>query len=84
MRTFIRAALRYRVVTLTVLVGVAGAILWAASQNVAVQILFSAFALAVGAVMAWRMLRDLRNGHFGVDVLAVATIATTANMWQAW
>jgi heavy metal translocating P-type ATPase len=77
MRTFIRAALRYRVVSLTVLVGVAGILLWAASQNVAVQTLFSAFALAVGAVMAWRMLRDLRNGHFGVDVLAVVAIVAT-------
>jgi heavy metal translocating P-type ATPase len=77
MKKLIRAALHYPLVTLTALVGLTGGFLWAASQSLAIQVLFSTFALAVGAVMAWRMVRELRRGHFGVDALAVIAIVAT-------
>lgn len=77
MKKILHAVLRYRLVASTLLVGVIGAMLWAFSQNLAIQILFSTFALAVGAILAWHMLRELRRGRFGVDILAVIAIVAT-------
>ncbi|WP_349898138.1 heavy metal translocating P-type ATPase [Parafrigoribacterium soli] len=77
MKKILRAVLLYRLVAMTALVGALGAILWAFSHLVAIQILFSGFALAVAAMLAWQMIRQLRHGHFGVDVLAVIAIVAT-------
>jgi len=77
MKKFLRVILPYRLVALTLLVGIIGGVLWIFSQNLAIQILFSTFALAVGAILAWRMLNELRHGRFGVDILAVIAIVAT-------
>lgn len=77
MKKILQVALRYRVVALTLLVGLSGGILWAFAQMLAIQILFSTFALAVGAVLAWHMVGELRHGRFGVDILAVVAIVAT-------
>lgn len=77
MKTVLRPILRYRLVALTLLVGMIGGILWAVAQNFAIQILFSTFALGVAAMLAWHMLKELIQRRFGVDILAVIAIVAT-------
>jgi heavy metal translocating P-type ATPase len=71
------AVLRYRLVAVTLLVGVLGGILWAFTLALAVQVLFSAFALGVAAFLAWHMVKELIQRRFGVDILAVIAIVAT-------
>lgn len=77
MKKTFQTALRYRLVALTLLTGIVGGILWTVSQTFAIQILFSTFALGVGAFLAWQILKELRQRRFGVDVLAVMAIVAT-------
>ena len=73
----VRLALHHRVVSLTVIVGAAGAILWFTTPHLVVQILFSAFALAIAVVVAVCMVKDMLHGRLGVDILAVIAIVAT-------
>lgn len=68
---------RYPVVVATIVVGAAGGILWLVGAESAVGWLFSAFALVVAAIEAVQMVRQLRRGVFGVDILAIIAIVTT-------
>lgn len=77
MKRIFQLVLLYRVVALTLFVGGVGGILWAAGYALATQVLFSSFALAVGMVLAVRIIGDFRRGRFGVDVLAVVAIVAT-------
>jgi heavy metal-(Cd/Co/Hg/Pb/Zn)-translocating P-type ATPase len=69
--------LRYRTVTLTLIIGVVGAILWAMGFPLATQVVFSGFSLTVATLAAISMARELRRGRFGIDVLAVIAILAT-------
>lgn len=72
-------ASRYRSVAGATGIGAIGLVLWLSSAPIAVQWLFSAFALVVAAVKAVSMIRVLRQGRLGIDVLAVmALVATVA------
>ena len=72
-------ASRYRSVAGATGIGAIGLVLWLSSAPIAVQWLFSAFALVVAAVKAVSMIRALRQGRLGIDVLAVmALVATVA------
>lgn len=77
MKRFLQLVRIYRVVASTLLVGGVGGILWAAGYGLATQVLFSAFAVIVGVVLAVGIVGDFRRGRFGVDVLAVVAIAAT-------
>ena len=70
-------AVHYRVVSLTLLVGAIGAILWFVAPHLVVQIVFSAFAFGVAVVVAVGMVRELLHGRVGVDILAVIAIIAT-------
>ncbi|PPB49945.1 heavy metal translocating P-type ATPase [Arthrobacter pityocampae] len=59
------------VITATILLDAAGA-------GAAAQRLATAYSLAVAAVQAYGMLRDIRKGHWGVDLLALMAILATA------
>lgn len=72
-----RLAGRYRVVTLTIVIGVLGIVLAAAGAGAAVQWVFSVYALAVAAWQAVGMVRDILRGHWGLDILAVTAIVAT-------
>lgn len=80
---------RYPIVALTVLVGmVAGAIeLFGqgvlAERDVA-RWLISAFALAIAAMQAVGMLRNLLAGRMGIDVLAIMAIIATVSVGEYW
>lgn len=68
---------RYPVVVATILVGVAGGMLWLVGVQPAIRWLFSGFALVVVAIEAVQMIRQLRKGVFGIDILAIIAIVTT-------
>ncbi|WP_173923638.1 heavy metal translocating P-type ATPase [Agromyces sp. Marseille-P2726] len=68
---------RYRVVALTLGLGLLGIVLWLAGAEPAVQWIFSGYALAVAAWQAVGMVRDIIRGHWGLDVLAVTAIVAT-------
>ena len=71
------AVRRYPIVIATVLVGVVGLALWASGLPGAVQWLFSGFGLIVAVIEFVGMVRRLRQGTFGVDLLAVMAILAT-------
>ncbi len=73
----LRLAVKYRIVSLTVVVGAAGAILWFTTPHLVVQLLFSAFALAIAVVVAVGMVKDMLHGRLGIDILAVIAIVAT-------
>lgn len=77
MTRILHVARRYWAVTLTVIVGLAGLVLWAAGAGAAVPWLFSVYALAIAAWQGVGMVRDLLRGHWGLDVLAITAIVAT-------
>jgi heavy metal translocating P-type ATPase len=77
MARILRLAARYRVVTLTIAVGVLGIILAVSGAGVAVQWVFSVYALAIAAWQAVGMVRDILRGQWGLDILAVTAIVAT-------
>ena len=70
-------ARRYPVVTLTVLVGGLGAVLWSIGLVDTARWLCTGFALAVAGIEGAGMVRQLRRRQFGVDVLAIVAIVAT-------
>ena len=77
MARIFRLAVRYRVVTLTIAIGVVGVILAVSGAGAAVQWVFSVYALAIVAWQAVGMVRDILRGHWGLDILAVTAIVAT-------
>ncbi|WP_431218960.1 heavy metal translocating P-type ATPase [Leifsonia xyli] len=71
------AAMRYWVITLTLGVGVVAALLAVAGLTTVAAWLAGGYALIVAAAYAVRMLRTIRAGGLGVDLLAVVAIAAT-------
>jgi len=77
MSTLKGAFRRYPVVAATILVGLLGLLLWAVGLTVAVQWLFSGLGLVVAGIQGVGMLRRMRQGAFGVDLLAILAILAT-------
>ncbi|CAN5161143.1 heavy metal translocating P-type ATPase [soil metagenome] len=71
------AAKNYPVVAATALVGLVGLVLWMVGLAEVDRWLFSAFALVVAGLEAVEMLKQLRRGVFGIDVLAIIAIVST-------
>ncbi|WP_327017014.1 heavy metal translocating P-type ATPase [Cryobacterium sp. MP_3.1] len=77
MSTLTGAFRRYPVVAATILIGLLGLLLWAAGLTVAVQWLFSALGLVVVGIQGVGMIKRMRQGSFGVDLLAIMAIIAT-------
>ncbi len=75
---------RYPMVAATLVVGAGGLLLLAFGQAVISGWLVSIYALAVAAWQASHMIRDLRQGSFGLDVLAVIAIVSTVLVGDYW
>ncbi|MFO7690794.1 MAG: heavy metal translocating P-type ATPase [Cryobacterium sp.] len=71
------ALLRYPLLIVTVLVGVLGAALWLAGLTDAPRLLFSAFGLVVAGIESVGMVKKLRQGTVGIDVLAIMAVVAT-------
>ncbi|MFI2753982.1 heavy metal translocating P-type ATPase [Cellulomonas sp. P22] len=74
----------YPLVVATVVVGVVGGVLVAAGQDDVSRWVISGYALLVAAVQAWDMLKEIRHGAWGIDVLAVTAIVSTVVVGQYW
>ena len=72
-----KLVLRYPLVTGTVLALMAVAVLVMSGQPVIAQLAASGYALAVAAFLSVGMIRRLRSGHWGIDILAVTAIVST-------
>ena len=68
---------RYPIVTITVVVGLVGMILWLAGAGEVTRWMFSVFAIIVAAIEAVQMTKQLRKRIFGIDVLAIVAIVST-------
>jgi len=75
---------RYPVVAATILVGLVGLGLLLAGFTVASTWLVGGYALGVAGWQAWSMVRDLLNGNFGLDLLAVTAITATVLVGDHW
>lgn len=70
-------ALRYPVVSATIIVGFLGLALWTVEAASSVQWLFSGYGLVIALIEFVGMLRRLRRGSLGIDVLAIIAIVAT-------
>ena len=77
MSSLVAAIRRYPLVATTVLVGLIGVVLALVGQTDAVRWLFSGFGLLVAGYEAVGMVRQLRRGTLGIDVLAIMAIIAT-------
>ena len=68
---------RYLLVPVTLGVGAVTGALWLVGLPVAAAWIASGYALGIAAVELWRMIRRLRDGVFGIDVLAIIAIVAT-------
>ncbi|HEV7951182.1 MAG TPA: heavy metal translocating P-type ATPase [Glaciihabitans sp.] len=75
---------RYPVVAVTVLVGVGGVLLHLSGAEALARVFVSGYALIIASTEAWRMLRKLRHGTFGLDILALAAILSTVMVGEYW
>jgi heavy metal translocating P-type ATPase len=75
---------RYPIIAVTVLVGLAGGVLEVAGQSFATQWAISAYALAIAAMQAWHMVKDLIHGRWGIDILAIMAIVATVVVGEYW
>ena len=73
----VKLVLRYPLVAGTVLALMAVAALVMSGQPVIAQFAASGYALAVAAYLSVGMIRRLRSGHWGIDILAVTAIVST-------
>ncbi|PRZ09358.1 heavy metal-(Cd/Co/Hg/Pb/Zn)-translocating P-type ATPase [Isoptericola sp. CG 20/1183] len=78
------AVRRYPWVTATVATGGVGGLLEAFGPAGSAQIAVSAFALVLVVVRGRRMVMDLRAGTYGVDMLAVLSVAATVLVGEYW
>ncbi|MDH6237930.1 heavy metal translocating P-type ATPase [Cryobacterium sp. CG_9.6] len=77
MKSILASSRRYPLVIATVVVGVLGAALWWGGAAQSVQWLFSAFGLVVAGISLAGMIRKLRHGAVGLDLLAIMAILAT-------
>ncbi len=82
--TIVTLATRYPFVGIAALVALAGWVLSASGLELGARILVSGFALVVGAQQAWGMVRAIRAGRLGLDVLAVTAIVATVVIGEFW
>lgn len=73
---------RYPVVALTLVVGLAVAVLLLSGADSAARWVASVFALVVAAHQAVGMVRDIMRGHWGIDILAVTAIVATVSVGE--
>ncbi|MCS5716557.1 heavy metal translocating P-type ATPase [Herbiconiux sp. CPCC 205763] len=69
--------IRYPLVVATVGVGVVAGVLWLVGWQFAAAVIVAVFASGIAVLESVRMIRRLRQGVIGVDVLAVVAIVST-------
>lgn len=84
MSSFPSAVRRYPLVVATVTVAVVAVGLSTTVWAPFVPWLLGGFATLIAARSAWRMVRELARGNFGVDVLAVTAIGASVAVGEYW
>lgn len=74
----------YYIVTAVSIAILIGAVLQLTNQTAALAWLFSIFSLAVAAKLFWGMIKELRTGKYGVDILAIMAIISTIVVGEYW
>ncbi|MFT2815333.1 heavy metal translocating P-type ATPase [Leifsonia sp. A12D58] len=77
MREFLSLVRRYPLVATTVIIGLVGLVLWAVGLTGPIAWIFGIYALLVAARSLVNMLRELRSGSWGIDILAITAIVAT-------
>ncbi|MEP6843003.1 MAG: heavy metal translocating P-type ATPase [Pseudolysinimonas sp.] len=80
----LRLLVRFPAVSATVVVGIAALVLTAVGLALAARGAVTVFVIGVAALQLWRMVRQFRRGHWGLDVLAVLAIASTVAVGEYW
>lgn len=80
---------RYPIVATTLVVGILGGVAELYGQRISPQWMIaqwgiSAYVLAIAAVEARGMVRNLRKGEWGIDVLAIMAIIATVSVGEYW
>lgn len=80
---------RYPIVATTLVVGILGGVAELSGQRISPQWMIaqwgiSAYVLAIAAVEARGMVRNLRKGEWGIDVLAIMAIIATVSVGEYW
>lgn len=78
------AARRYPFVVATLLVAAVAGVLTATPWNTVSPWLLAGFAVLMAARSAWAMVRELRAGTFGIDILAVTAIVASVAVGEYW
>lgn len=84
MVTLVSAARRYPSVVATVGVAACAGVLSVTSWAWSAPWLLGVYAAAFAARAAWSMVRELRGGNVGVDVLAVTAIGAAVAVGEVW
>ncbi len=74
----------YYLVTTALIVGVAAGLLGLANMGVVASWLLIIFCGAMAIKLAWGMLQTLREGKWGIDILAVTAILATLAVGEYW
>ncbi len=84
LRKTLGLARRYPLVPATILVGIVTAVLGAVAPGVIGAWLAGGYALAVALWVAIGMVRELRSGRWGIDLLAVVAVVSTVLVGDHW
>lgn len=83
-RTLLRLLRRYPFVAGTLGAGAVGGVLTAAGLVDAVRVVLAVWVIGIGLRQLWIMVRQFRQGHWGLDVLAVLAIGATVAVGELW
>lgn len=75
---------QYKMLSLVVAVGLVAIVCALVGYPVIAQWLISVFSLVIAAQLAVGMVKTLRSGQYGVDILAIAAIVSTVAVGQYW
>ena len=85
MKKIVSSALQYWRFSLTIVIGVIALVLAFGFRQAAVaQWLITIYAIFISLFLFWGMIQTLREGRYGVDILAITAIAATAAVGQYW
>jgi heavy metal translocating P-type ATPase len=75
---------RYPATGIAVLAGLTAGVLAVSGNVIPANWVLGILAVGVGIIQLWRMFRDLRGGHWGLDILAVSAIGATVALGEFW
>ncbi|EXF23937.1 cobalt ABC transporter ATP-binding protein [Nesterenkonia sp. AN1] len=84
MKALLAGLRRYPMVLATLAVGLLGGALELSAQGPAARWLISGFAVVIALLQVRRMVKDLRAGTYGIDLLAVTAIGSTVAVGEYW